>query len=100
MSHRLQITLDDELYEALQAAADRTGASLAEIVRRSVAERLGVLTVADRLAILHRTAGIWSDRPQSGLEFQAEMRRGLLERAERTSVTPPARAAPPRTRAS
>lgn len=35
MSHRLQITLDDNLYDALQAEAHGTGASLAELVRRS-----------------------------------------------------------------
>ena len=80
MSHRLQVTLDDNIYEALQSEAERTGASLAELVRRSVAERLGVLTVDDRVAILDRTAGIWRDRTQTGVEYQAEMRRGLAER--------------------
>ena len=80
MSHRLQVTLDDDIYEALQCEAERTGASLAELVRRSVAERLGVLNVDDRLAILHRTAGIWRDRNQTGVEYQAEMRGRLSER--------------------
>ena len=35
MSRRLEISLDDELYEALQAEAREKGASLAELVRRS-----------------------------------------------------------------
>ena len=100
MSHRLQVTLDNDLYEALQSEADRTGASLAEVVRRSVSERLGILSTDDRRAILRRTAGIWSDRTQSGVEIQAEMRRGLLERAEGTTIKPAARPRASRTRAS
>jgi hypothetical protein len=88
MSHRLQVTLDDDLFQALQSEADRTGASLAEVVRRSVAERLGVLSVADRLAILHRTAGIWADREQSGVEYQAELRRGLADRPVASVAVP------------
>ncbi len=82
MSHRLQVTLDDELYVALQAEADRTGASLAEVVRRSVAERLGLLSNDERRAILRRTAGVWADRAESGVDIQASMRSGLLERAQ------------------
>jgi hypothetical protein len=80
MSHRLQVTLDDELFQALQSEADRTGASLAEVVRRSVAERLGILSMADRLAVLDRTAGMWADRDQTGVEYQAELRSGLSDR--------------------
>ena len=79
MSHRLQVTLDDDLYDALQVEARLTGASLAELVRRSVSERLGVRGVADRLAILERTAGAWSDE-RSGVEFQKEQRGGLQDR--------------------
>jgi hypothetical protein len=80
MSHRLQVTLDDQLFQALQSEADRTGASLAEVVRRSVAERLGILSMADRLAVLERTAGMWADRDKSGVHYQAELRRGLDDR--------------------
>lgn len=41
------------LYEALQVEARQTGASLAELVRRSVSDRLGMQSVGDRLAILN-----------------------------------------------
>jgi hypothetical protein len=88
MSHRLQVTLDDELFQALQSEADRTGASLAEVVRRSVAERFGVLSVAERLALLDRTAGMWADRDQSGVNYQMELRRGLADRPVATVSVP------------
>lgn len=81
MSHRLQVTLDDDLYEALQVEARQTGASLAELVRRSVSDRLGVQSVGDRLAILDRTVGAWSSSGEAGHEFQRQQRRGLTERA-------------------
>lgn len=80
MSHRLQVTLDDDLYEALQVEARQTGASLAEVVRRSVSDRLGVRSVGDRLAALERTAGAWGSGGESGLDFQRQQRRGLTER--------------------
>jgi hypothetical protein len=80
MSHRLQVTLDDDLFQALRVEADRTGASLGEVVRRSVAERLGVVSVVDRLAILDRTAGIWADRIETGVEYQAQLRKELADR--------------------
>jgi len=89
MSHRLQVTLDDDLFEALQVEARLTGASLAEVVRRSVSDRLGVRSVGDRLAVLDRTVGAWGSGGGSGLEFQREQRRGLTERS--TAVTSPKR---------
>jgi hypothetical protein len=59
MSHRMQITLDDEQYEVLVAESRRTGASIAELVRRSVAVRHGQRSTADRLAVLESVAGAW-----------------------------------------
>ncbi len=88
MSHRLQITLDDELYEALQAEARETGASLAELVRRSVSDRLGVQSVGNRLAILDRTIGAWSSSSETGQEFQRQQRQGLAERPTAVSSRP------------
>lgn len=85
MSHRLQVTLDDDLYEALQVEARQTGASLAELVRRSVSDRLGMQSVGDRLAILNRTAGAWSPSGETGQEFQREQRQGLTERPRAAS---------------
>jgi hypothetical protein len=36
MSHRLQITISDQQYEYLDAEADRSSLSMAELVRRAV----------------------------------------------------------------
>jgi hypothetical protein len=58
MAHRMQITLDDAQYQRLRAEAQRTGASLAELIRRAVDARYGEeLTVEEKLQILDRTAG-------------------------------------------
>ena len=88
MSRRLEISLDDELYEALQAEAREKGASLAELVRRSVSDRLGVQSVGDRLAILDRTIGAWSSSSETGQQFQRQQRRGLAERSTAVYLVP------------
>ena len=80
MAHRLQVIFDEDLWVALQEEAARTGAALAEVVRRSVGEKLGVAGADDRRRLLARTAGLWADRDQTGVELQAELRRGLTDR--------------------
>ena len=82
MTHRLQVTFDDGLFEALQAEAARSGASLAEVVRRSVAQKLNLLSTDDRLDILDRTAGAWGSEKRPGVAFQREQRRGLDARGD------------------
>jgi hypothetical protein len=58
MAHRMQITLDDRQYERLRAEAERTGASIAELVRRAVDARYGAeLTLDEKLRILDATSG-------------------------------------------
>jgi hypothetical protein len=58
MAHRMQITLDDRQYERLRLEADRTGASIAELVRRAVNRAYGAeLTVEEKLRLLDETAG-------------------------------------------
>jgi hypothetical protein len=80
MSHRLQVTFDEDLWLALQEESARTGAALAEVVRRSVGEKLGISGAKDRQKLLARTAGLWADRTESGLEIQADLRSGLTDR--------------------
>jgi hypothetical protein len=63
MAHRMQITLDDRQYERLRQESERTGASLAELIRRAVdAKYRHDLTVEEKLRIIEQTAGAWNGR--------------------------------------
>ena len=54
----MQITLDDRQYERLRREAERTGASLAELIRRAVDRSYGAdLTLDEKRRLLHETAG-------------------------------------------
>jgi len=54
----MQITLDDRQYERLNREAQRTGASLAELIRRAVDRAYGAdLTVEEKLRIVDATSG-------------------------------------------
>ena len=58
----MQITLDDRQYERLREEAERTGASLAELIRRAVdAKYRQELTLEEKLRAVERTAGLWSE---------------------------------------
>jgi hypothetical protein len=58
MAHRMQITLDERQYERLRMEAERTGASIAELVRRAIDRAYGSeLTVDEKLRLLDATAG-------------------------------------------
>jgi hypothetical protein len=54
----MQITLDERQYERLRLEAERTGASIAELVRRAIDRAYGSeLTVEEKLRLLDATAG-------------------------------------------
>jgi predicted CopG family antitoxin len=58
MAHRTQITLSDRQYERLRREAERTGASLSELIRRAVDARYGrELSLDEKLEILESTRG-------------------------------------------
>jgi len=78
----MQITLDDRQYERLRREAERTGASLAELIRRAVDEKYRRdLTVEEKLAILERTAGLWTEeQAQEWERAREESRRSRRER--------------------
>ena len=84
MSHRLQITLDDEQYVSLTAESERTGASMAELIRQAVEARLGLESGEQRAArfrsALSLAAGTWHDRAENGLEYQHRIRAPLASR--------------------
>lgn len=73
MAHRMQITLSDEQYERLRERSSSTGSPIAELVRRAVdAELPGRLTTAERVDLLRRARGVWSDRgPEAYSEWGA-----------------------------
>ncbi len=63
MAHRTQITLTDAQYLKLRLESERTGLSLAELVRRSVDRAYGGLSSEDRLRALDESFGAWREAP-------------------------------------
>jgi hypothetical protein len=82
MSHRTQITLTDEQYERLIEESKRSGAALAELVRRAIDQCYGRQARRDEfLRALDATAGLWSDRDFTTEEYLRRVRGpGLGER--------------------
>ena len=56
MPHRIQITLTDEQYSYLDAEADRSSVSIAELVRRAVDTSYG-LSDTRKVLVLEHTLG-------------------------------------------
>ena len=52
MTHRTQITLEDEQYARLVAESEQSGLSLAELIRRAVDRAYGDRSTAERLQAL------------------------------------------------
>jgi predicted CopG family antitoxin len=80
----MQITLDDRQYERLREEAERTGASLAELIRRAVdAKYRQELTLDEKLRAVERTAGLWSEEQAQDWERARdearERRRRMLD---------------------
>jgi Ribbon-helix-helix protein, copG family len=59
----MQITLDDDRYERLRREAERTGASIAELIRRSIDHSLPAQTREQRMRHLRAAAGAWREEP-------------------------------------
>ena len=59
----MQITLDDRQYERLRQEAERTGASIAELIRRSIDQTLPAQTREERLTHLRAAFGAWREEP-------------------------------------
>jgi predicted DNA-binding protein len=60
VAHRTQITLDDRQYERLRRESERTGASLAELIRRAIDRTYGTEgTLEDKLRAIDESAGAW-----------------------------------------
>lgn len=79
MGHRTQITLTDEQYASLKLRSQRTGATLAELVRRAVNVTYGSDDGLDEQA-LDESFGVWRDRDFDGAAYVEELRPGLGRR--------------------
>ncbi len=81
----MQITLEEDQYERLRREAERTGASIAEIIRRSIDQTLPAQTRAERLAHLRGSFGAWREEPgEDRAAYLRELRGpGLGHRLER-----------------
>lgn len=80
---RVQIQLGEEELELLERAAEASGASRSELVRRAVRRTFGKAEKEDRLAALRAAAGTWRDRPFDGAAFVDATRGDLNDRLRR-----------------
>jgi hypothetical protein len=76
MTHRTQITLEDEQYIRLVAESEQSGLSLAELIRRAVDRVYGDRSTAERLRALDVSFHAWSAEIDSA-EYVDRMRPGL-----------------------
>ncbi|WP_182378482.1 ribbon-helix-helix domain-containing protein [Nocardioides sp. WS12] len=87
MSHRTQITLEDEQYARLRAESAHTGLGLAELVRRAIDEVYGSSTVTERQLRLEASFGAWAivemGDDVDGAEYVEKLRGGLGSRLAR-----------------
>lgn len=77
---RTQVYLTDEELELLDRAAQATGASRSELIRRAVRRTYGRSEAEARVAALRRGAGLWRDRSFSGADYVDRIRGDLNER--------------------
>ena len=77
---RTQITLNDEDLELLDRAAEATGASRSELIRRAIHIAYGSRTKEERMAALKRSAGSWRGRDITGADYVDAIRGDLNER--------------------
>ncbi len=79
---RTQVYLTDEELELLADAAEKTGATRSELVRRAVRAtyKRPPSTPEERAEAVRATAGIWKDRPFTTEEYLATHRTKLDDR--------------------
>lgn len=76
---RTQIYLTRRETAALERAARATGRTRSQLIREAIEARyLDAINEDERLATLAETAGLWSDRAESGEEYVERLRSGRL----------------------
>jgi hypothetical protein len=80
MTHRTQITLEDQQYDRLRAESRRTGLALAELVRRAINQVYGTADPAATVQALEASFGTWRGRPDDGESYVEGTLRGMARR--------------------
>jgi hypothetical protein len=80
MTHRTQITLEDEQYERLRVESRRSGLGLAELVRRAIDRVYGAVGAEETVRGLDASFGTWVDRTVDGASYVDGLRRGMARR--------------------
>jgi Arc/MetJ-type ribon-helix-helix transcriptional regulator len=83
---RTQITLSDEEIELLDRAAESSGASRSELIRRAIRSTYGRRTKEQRTAALKRSAGSWAGRRFTGADYVDAVRGDLNDRLNRLGL--------------
>lgn len=84
---RTQVYLGQGELDLLDRAAQATGASRSELIRRAVRETFGGVATADRRAALAASAGSWKDRSFTGSQYVDAIRGDLNERLRRLGLS-------------
>lgn len=76
MSHKALITFPDDQYERLRLASSETGAPVAELVRRAVANSFGGSSgsqeIQRKLVLLEAGSGLWKRESDPFEEIRAQ----------------------------
>ena len=83
---RTQITLNDEEIELLDRAAETSGASRSELIRRAIRNTYGRRSKEARTVALKRSAGSWRGRDFTGADYVDTLRGDLNERLSRLGL--------------
>ena len=87
MSHRTQITLEDEQYERLMDLSRRSGLGMAELIRQAVDKAYGSRRSEALLTALSTSFGAWSsprdNDSDDGAAFVEHLRPGMAARLDR-----------------
>ena len=83
---RTQVYLGEEELDLLDRAAQATGASRSELIRRAIHNAFGERTAAERLRALEASAGSWHTRTMTGADYVDAVRGDLNGRLRRLGV--------------
>lgn len=75
--------LTDAQYSLLRSESERTGLSLAELIRQALAGRYEIPTSNERARALDAAFGGWAGRDESGAEYVERLRSGSRRRLDR-----------------